>query len=131
MLTYTGSSLLGPNGAGKSTTISMIRGDVKPDRGEIFIENTSIRKHRPQARAFLGTCPQYDAIDNLSVREHLSFYARIRGVNNVKHNVEEVLKAVGLMTYADRMASKLSGGNKRKMSLGISVSSTFCLVLLI
>ena len=53
--------------------------------------------------------------------EHLDFYARARGVSDVEHNVEQVITAVGLSAFRNRMGSKLSGGNKRKLSLGIAL----------
>jgi ABC-type transport system involved in cytochrome bd biosynthesis fused ATPase/permease subunit len=60
-------TLLGPNGAGKSTTISVIRGDIQPDKGgEVFVENISVTKHRASARAHLGVCPQFDAVSSTS-----------------------------------------------------------------
>ena len=125
-------ALLGPNGAGKSTTISMIRGDLRPSNngGDIFIENTSVVKHRAAARQYLGVCPQFDASDQLTVLEHLRFYARIRGVSNVEHNVKEVTKAVGLEAYQTRLAASLSGGNKRKLSLGIALMGNPTVLLL-
>ena len=125
-------ALLGPNGAGKSTTISMIRGDLRPsdNGGDIFIENISVVKHRAAARQHLGVCPQFDASDQLTVLEHLRFYARIRGVSNVEHNVKEVIKAVGLEAYQTRLAASLSGGNKRKLSLGIALMGNPTVLLL-
>ncbi|KAL9117183.1 MAG: hypothetical protein Q9187_006284, partial [Circinaria calcarea] len=116
-------ALLGPNGAGKSTTISMIRGDIRPSNngGDIFIENISVIKHRAAARQALGVCPQFDAIDQMTVLEHLRFYARIRGVSKIEHNVHEIIRAVGLGPFQTRMAASLSGGNKRKLSLGIAL----------
>ena len=126
-------ALLGPNGAGKSTTISLIRGDIKPSRkgGEVLVENVSIAKHRAQARSHLGVCPQFDAMDTMTVFEHLNFYARIRGVPHpVDQNVTEVMRAVGLQAYADRMAGKLSGGNKRKLSLGVALIGNPSVLLL-
>ena len=113
--------LLGPNGAGKSTLISLIRGDIRPSHngGKMFIENKSINKQA--ARSQLGVCPQFDSIDQMTVLEHLRFYARIRGVDDVEHNVREVVRAVGLERFASRMAAKLSGGNRRKLSLGIAL----------
>ena len=116
-------ALLGPNGAGKSTTISLIRGDIQPSNksGDIFVENTSVRKRRAAARAHLGVCPQFDAMDQMTVTEQLRFYARVRGVSDVEHNVRQVIKAVGLQAFSSRMAAKLSGGNKRKLSLGVAL----------
>ena len=125
-------ALLGPNGAGKSTTISLIRGDIRPSgrSGDIFVENTSIIKHRAAARNHLGVCPQFDAIDQMTVAEHLRFYAMARGVADVDHNVSEIVEAVGLGAFKYRMAGKLSGGNKRKLSLGIALMGNPSVLLL-
>ncbi|KUJ24692.1 uncharacterized protein LY89DRAFT_679754 [Mollisia scopiformis] len=125
-------ALLGPNGAGKSTTISLIRGDIQPSKngGSIFVENIDISRHRAQARSHLGVCPQYDAMDQMTVVEHLRFYARVRGVSDIEHNVREVIKAVGLQAFSSRMAAKLSGGNKRKLSLGIALIGNPTVLLL-
>ncbi|KAI2468356.1 P-loop containing nucleoside triphosphate hydrolase protein [Annulohypoxylon bovei var. microspora] len=125
-------ALLGPNGAGKSTTISLIRGDIQPSRngGDILVENTSVSRRRAEARAHLGVCPQFDAIDSMTVLEHLRFYARIRGIPDIEHNVRAVLRAVGLEAFSTRMAHALSGGNKRKLSLGIALMGNPSVVLL-
>jgi ATP-binding cassette subfamily A (ABC1) protein 3 len=125
-------ALLGPNGAGKSTTISLIRGDIQPSRngGDVLVENTSVSKRRAAARSHLGVCPQFDAIDSMTVLEHLQFYAKIRGVPDVEHNVRAVLRAVGLEAFSTRMAYALSGGNKRKLSLGIALMGNPSVVVL-
>ncbi|KAB8218314.1 hypothetical protein BDV33DRAFT_205517 [Aspergillus novoparasiticus] len=125
-------ALLGPNGAGKTTTISLIRGDTPPSRngGDIFVDNISVLRHRASARSHLGVCPQFDAMDQMTVLEHLTFYARIRGVPDVPHNVHEVMRAVGLTPFKHRMALTLSGGNKRKLSLGIALMGNPTVLLL-
>ncbi|OHE93444.1 ABC transporter [Colletotrichum orchidophilum] len=125
-------ALLGPNGAGKSTTISLIRGDLKPSRngGEILVEDRSVIRNLAAARAHLGVCPQHDALDLMTVREHLEFYARIRGVPNIHHNVNTVMRAVGLQAFSYRMAANLSGGNARKLSLGIALMGSPSVILL-
>jgi ATP-binding cassette, subfamily A (ABC1), member 3 len=125
-------ALLGPNGAGKSTTISLIRGDIQPSKngGSIFVQNIEINRHRAQARTYLGVCPQYDAMDQMTVLEHLRFYARLCGVQEVEHNVITVINAVGLQAFASRMAAQLSGGNKRKLSLGIALIGNPTVLLL-
>ena len=125
-------ALLGPNGAGKSTTISLIRGDILPSHnsGEILVEDIALSKRRAAARLHLGVCPQVDACDQMTVLEHLRFYARVRGVGNVEHNVREVIRAVGLGPFQHRMAFKLSGGNKRKLCLGIALMGNPSVLLL-
>ncbi|KAI4263384.1 MAG: hypothetical protein L6R42_001463, partial [Xanthoria sp. 1 TBL-2021] len=125
-------ALLGPNGAGKSTTISLIRGDIRPSnsKGEIFVEQHPLSMRRAAARNSLGVCPQVDACDQMTVLEHLRFYARVRGVKDVEYNVQEVIRAVGLEPFCHRMAAALSGGNKRKLSLGIALMGNPAVLLL-
>lgn len=125
-------ALVGVNGAGKSTTISMLRGELSPtgSRGDLFIQDVSVLKDRYLARFHLGVCPQFDAMDKMSVFEHLSFYARVRGVRDVAQTVEHMIRSVGLQPFADRMAEKLSGGNKRKLSLGMALIGNPEVVLL-
>jgi len=125
-------ALLGPNGAGKSTIISLIRGDLSPTGrdSQVLVQDVSVAKHRAQARSYLGVCPQFDAMDAMTVYEHLHFYARIRGVEDPRHNVTRVIRAVGLQQYANRMAAKLSGGTKRKLSLAIALMGNPSVLLL-
>jgi ATP-binding cassette subfamily A (ABC1) protein 3 len=69
-------------------------------------------------------------MDQMTVLEHLRFYARVRGVQEIEHNVDAVIKAVGLQAFSSRMAAKLSGGNKRKLSLGIALIGNPTVLLL-
>ncbi|KAK9480821.1 hypothetical protein V1514DRAFT_288489 [Lipomyces japonicus] len=125
-------ALLGPNGAGKSTTFNLIRGELLPSRGEIFVDDISVIANRSHARTHLGVCPQFDAIDQMSVSESLRFYAMLRGLSGPKleYNVNTLIHAVGLDKFKFRMASKLSGGNQRKLSLGIALISNPTVLLL-
>ncbi|KAK4232590.1 putative transporter [Podospora fimiseda] len=125
-------ALLGPNGAGKSTTISLIRGDIKPSlsSSDILIENYSVTRQLGLARSQLGVCPQFDAVDQMTVTDHLKFYARVRGIPDVDTQVSAVLRAVGLESFRHRQAHALSGGNKRKLSLGIALMGNPSVILL-
>lgn len=126
-------ALLGPNGAGKSTTISLIRGDIRPSKttnSEIFVGQIPLSKRRAAARNLLGVCPQNDACDQMTVLEHLQFYARVRGVGDIQNNTSKVISAVGLEQFTHRMAAKLSGGNKRKLSLAIALMGNPSVLLL-
>lgn len=115
-------AILGPNGAGKSTTFSIISGDIVPNNGDVLINDVSVVHHPRIARVSLGVCPQFTAIDaQLTVREHLVIYARLKGVTQIDQDVERLMEAMSLNIYADRLASKLSGGNKRKLSLAIAL----------
>ncbi|KAK9467470.1 hypothetical protein V1512DRAFT_223607 [Lipomyces arxii] len=125
-------ALLGPNGAGKSTTFNLIRGEIAPSGGEIFVEEASVSSNRAAARTHLGVCPQFDAIDRMSVDETLEFYARLRGLKgeDMKRNVDSLVHAVGLDRFRTRMSEKLSGGNRRKLSLGIALMANPTVLLL-
>ncbi|KAI0370085.1 P-loop containing nucleoside triphosphate hydrolase protein [Pilatotrama ljubarskyi] len=127
-------ALLGPNGAGKTTTFNIIRGEVIPDEGDVFINGVSIVHHPRAARLSLGVCPQFTAIDSqLTVREHLLVYGRLKGLyrgEELRSNVERLMHATSLHMYADRLASKLSGGNQRKLSLAIALIGNPSVVLI-
>ncbi|TFK91173.1 P-loop containing nucleoside triphosphate hydrolase protein [Polyporus arcularius HHB13444] len=127
-------ALLGPNGAGKTTTFNIIRGDVIPDEGDVLINGVSIVHHPRSARLSLGVCPQFTAIDSqLTVREHLLVYGRLKGLyrgEELRSNVERLMHATSLHMYADRLASKLSGGNQRKLSLAIALIGNPSVILI-
>jgi len=114
-------ALLGPNGAGKTTIVNMIRGELRPTEGTVHLRDVDVTKHRRLAQRAIGVCPQFDSLDLLTARQHLEFYARIKGIDDVKGNVDNVMARVGLTAHAGKLASKLSGGNKRKLSLAIAL----------
>ncbi|KAF9471812.1 P-loop containing nucleoside triphosphate hydrolase protein [Pholiota conissans] len=118
-------ALLGPNGAGKTTVFNIIRGNIIPDSGDVSINGASIVRHPRIARSSLGVCPQFTAIDaQLTVREHLLLYGRLKGLRRgteLQSSVDAIAEATSLTPYLDRLASKLSGGNQRKLSLAISL----------
>ncbi|KAJ7083365.1 hypothetical protein B0H15DRAFT_785012 [Mycena belliarum] len=125
--------MLGPNGAGKTTTFNMIRGDIIPTSGDALIQGTSVVNHPRTARVSLGVCPQFSAIDaQLSVREHLVIYGKLKGLQSdeLLSSIDSLLLATGLNQYADRLASKLSGGNQRKLSLAIALMGNPSVVLI-
>lgn len=60
----------------------------------------------------------------MSTRETLAFFARIKGIKDVKGNVNHLMASLNLTPHASTNASKLSGGNKRKLSLAIALMGT-------
>jgi len=91
--------LLGVNGAGKSTTFKILTGEILPDAGDARIAGHSILLALQQARQRLGYCPQADALPgDMTGREVLSMYARLRGVHESRVNptVEVLLQQLGL-----------------------------------
>ncbi|RCI15997.1 hypothetical protein L249_1742 [Ophiocordyceps polyrhachis-furcata BCC 54312] len=68
-----------------------------------------------------GKSTLFDALDMMSTRKHLEFYAGVKGIADVPANVDAIMAKLGLSPYATMQASKLSGGNKRKLSLAIAL----------
>ncbi|KAL7375204.1 hypothetical protein ABVT39_013723 [Epinephelus coioides] len=116
--------LLGINGAGKTTTFKMLTGDIPVSGGEAFLNGYSIRTEMRDVHQNMGYCPQFDALDELlNGREHLEFYARLRGVpeKEVTMVAEWGIQKLGLVKYSSKSAGTYSGGNKRKLSTAIAL----------
>ncbi|MCJ8737839.1 hypothetical protein PDJAM_G00028690 [Pangasius djambal] len=116
--------LLGVNGAGKTSTFRMLTGDTTITYGDAFLNNYSVLNDMDRVHQLMGYCPQFDAInDLLTGREHLEFYARLRGVPEpyVAKVSQWGVKKLGLTQYAEQEAGGYSGGNKRKLSTAISL----------
>ncbi|XP_078575167.1 phospholipid-transporting ATPase ABCA1-like isoform X1 [Branchiostoma floridae x Branchiostoma japonicum] len=116
--------LLGVNGAGKTTTFKMLTGDSSVTSGQAWLNSYSILSEMRDVHQSMGYCPQFDALDPLmTAREHLQFYAKLRGVP--KSEIDRVarwgVRTLGLSQYSDKCAGTFSGGNKRKLSTAISL----------
>ncbi|XP_076036080.1 cholesterol transporter ABCA5-like isoform X2 [Oratosquilla oratoria] len=119
-------AIIGHNGAGKTTLFNILTGMVSPSRGSAEIFGLDIRNPEDlaQIRQMTGVCPQQDILFlRLTPREHLRFYARIRGICEyvVESMVEQTLRDVDLLAKADTKSEDLSGGQKRKLSIGIAL----------
>eukprot|EP01083_Nonionella_stella_P063289 164447_1 len=120
--------LLGHNGAGKSTTIGMMTGLLPITSGDAWILNHSINdpSETIEMRKHLGICPQHDVLwDRMSVEEHLWFFARLKGVPTDKttNEVDTMLTKthLNLDHNKDKFPTQMSGGQRRKLSLGIAL----------
>lgn len=119
-------ALLGHNGAGKSTLLNMLVGTLKPSSGSarIYDLSTDNPDDVAQIRGMLGVCLQEDILfDTLTARQHLRFFARLKGVpaTSIDLEVKNILLELDLAEKADVQAIKLSGGQKRKLSVGIAL----------
>lgn len=124
---------LGANGAGKTTTIRILTGDEFPTSGTAKLGGYDILEHPYEVRQMIGYCPQFDALfDKLTAREHLFLYARLKGVPEdlLEPFANGLLQFLGLMPYADKLAGTFSGGNKRKLSVGIALVGNPAVVFL-
>uniref|UniRef100_A0A452RCN2 ABC transporter domain-containing protein n=1 Tax=Ursus americanus TaxID=9643 RepID=A0A452RCN2_URSAM len=116
--------LLGHNGAGKTTTCYMLTGLLPPSGGWAYVNGYEISRDMAQIRRGLGWCPQHDILfENFTVKEHLSFYAQLKGLSCQKcpEEVQRMLHVLSLEDKQDSLSRFLSGGMKRKLSIGISL----------
>nr|XP_061805523.1 phospholipid-transporting ATPase ABCA3-like [Nerophis lumbriciformis] len=125
--------LLGHNGAGKTTTLSMLTGLFPPTGGRAYINGYDICQDMALIRRSLGLCPQHDVLfDNLTVKEHLLFYAQLKGFSKEKIP-DEVDRIIGILHLEDKRNARsktLSGGMKRKLSIGIALIGDSKVVML-
>uniref|UniRef100_A0A8C8JUM7 P-type phospholipid transporter n=1 Tax=Oncorhynchus tshawytscha TaxID=74940 RepID=A0A8C8JUM7_ONCTS len=116
--------LLGVNGAGKTSTFKMLTGDSIVTSGEAYLAGKSVLTEINEVHQNMGYCPQFDAInDLLTGREHLEFYAILRGVpeKEVCEVAEWGIRKLGLIKYVDKAAGSYSGGNMRKLSTAMAL----------
>eukprot|EP00750_Incisomonas_marina_P015114 INCI18082.1.p1 GENE.INCI18082.1~~INCI18082.1.p1 ORF type:complete len:1528 (-),score=250.84 INCI18082.1:2500-7083(-) len=117
--------LLGHNGAGKSTTIGMLTGLLKPSSGDAEIYGHSIVNDLQSVRPLIGVCPQHDVLfDKLTVREHIQFYANVKGQpvdDEFEAKTNKWLEQLDLLDKSNDLSTNLSGGQKRKLSTIIAL----------
>ena len=111
--------LLGPNGAGKTTTVEILEGYRKPDTGEATVLGVDPRSAGADWRERIGVVPQSgELFPNLTVQEHLDLFA---GYYAQPRPPAEVLALVGLEHKRDAKPRTLSGGQRRRLDLGIAL----------
>jgi ABC-2 type transport system ATP-binding protein len=123
-------ALVGPDGAGKTTLLRALAGLIAIDGGRIAIMGADVAHMN---RASVGYLPQNGGIyGDLSVRENLRLFARLRGVQRVDEAaaITRVLDATDLAPFATRMAAKLSGGMAMKLAVGCAMIAKPDIVLL-
>jgi ABC-2 type transport system ATP-binding protein len=112
-------ALLGPNGAGKTTTVEILEGYRRRSGGEVSVLGEDPERAGRDWRARIGIVLQSCRLDPyLTVRESLELFA---GYYRAPRPVEEVVELVGLEGKADTRASKLSGGQQRRLDVGMAL----------
>jgi len=111
--------LLGPNGAGKTTTIEILEGYRRRDGGEVDVLGADPTTAGLDWRRRIGVVLQSSAMyENLTVAEHLAQFA---GYYDRPRPVDEVIELIGLQEKRDVRARRLSGGQRRRLDLGLAL----------
>jgi heme ABC exporter ATP-binding subunit CcmA len=122
-------AVVGPNGAGKSTLLRLLAGLARPSAGRIEIDGLP-PAHRV-ARAALGYLGHATLLSpSLTVRENLTFAARLYGVTAPRECAAEQLAREGLEPLAERRAGALSRGQAQRVAIARALIHAPALVLL-
>ncbi|KAF1650390.1 ATP-binding cassette sub-family A member 10, partial [Eudyptes chrysocome] len=119
-------ALLGHSGAGKTTLLNVLSGLTLPSEGSATIYNYKLSEigDREEIREMIGICPQFNTqFEVLTVKENLKTFAEIKGIKSkeVEREVQNILELLDISNIQDTQAEKLSGGQKRKLSIGIAM----------
>jgi ABC-2 type transport system ATP-binding protein len=112
-------AFLGPNGAGKTTTVEILEGYRKPSAGKVSVLDSEPgdagRAWRQRIGVVLQDC---NLQPELTVRESLELYA---GYYETPRSVDETIELVGLQDQGDQRARRLSGGQQRRLDVGLAL----------
>src|SRR5699024_200741 len=127
--------LLGPNGAGKTTTFSMFVGQVKPNKGDIFLDNEKLTRMPmfKRARLGIGYLPQEASVfRNLTVRENLESVLEFlqSDKQKIKKKTDQLIEEFGLEKVVDNKGYNLSGGERRRTEIARALVSDPDFILL-
>ena len=117
---------LGPSGCGKSTAMHCIAGLLRPDTGEIYINNdlvTAMEKKifvQPQQRNIAMVFQEYALYPNMTVRKNMSFALETKKVDKaeIERRVDRMAKMLSIEHLLDRKPAELSGGQRQRVALG-------------
>ena len=125
--------VIGPNGAGKTTTIRMCLGLTTPDAGTIEAFGLPIPQHVREAKKRIGVVTQFDSLDpDFSCAENLRVYGRYFGIDRsvIEARIPKLLEFAALQSKAGAKPGELSGGMRRRLSLGRALINDPDLLLL-
>lgn len=127
--------LLGPNGAGKTTAFYMIVGLIRPDSGEVWFHGQNVTKEPIHKRARMGMgylAQEPSVFRSLTVRENIMSILEIMPLSKMERwqRLHELLAELHLEHLADKRASALSGGERRRLEITRAlVTNPSCLML--
>ena len=128
--------MLGPNGVGKSTIFNLITGLIKPDSGQIKINNTNVLDYPIYLRTKkfkVGYVPQYGGFfSDLTLYQNLKAIGEIviNDKNNEENKINELISKFELENLRNIKAKFLSGGQKKKLVIALSLLSDPSVLLL-
>jgi len=126
-------ALLGPNGAGKTTFVRTLATLIRPDDGSVRVAGCDVVRDASRVRALIGLAGQHAAVEEaMSGRENLEMVARLYGLSSrqSRGRAGDVIDQLRLGEVADRLVRTYSGGQRRRLDLGVSLVGSPRLLLL-
>ncbi|HEV7896252.1 MAG TPA: ABC transporter ATP-binding protein [Planosporangium sp.] len=116
-------ALLGPSGCGKSTALNCLAGLLPLSGGSIWLDDRRIDTLPPEKRRFGMVFQNYALFPHMSVRRNVGFGLRMRGTgrDETRRRVDEALRMVQLLSYADRLPGQLSGGQQQRVAIARAI----------
>lgn len=115
---------LGPNGAGKTTTMRVLTGYMPATEGKVVVAGHDVFDQPIQAKRKTGYLPESPPLyPDMTVREYLTFVARIKGVarRQIRERVDEVMRRTWVSDMAGRHCGKLSKGYRQRVGLAQAI----------
>ncbi|MEJ2658327.1 MAG: ABC transporter ATP-binding protein [Desulfobacterales bacterium] len=115
--------ITGSSGSGKTTLLTLLSGLDRPTSGRVFIDHQDITDASeddlaPLRNRMIGFVFQsFHLIPSMSALENIMFPAELRGLEDAETKARQLLERVGLADRADNLPSRLSGGEKQRVSL--------------
>jgi lipopolysaccharide export system ATP-binding protein len=127
--------LLGPNGAGKTTSFYTMVGLIKPDDGEVLLDDKEITFEPMYKRAQLGVgylAQEASVFRKLSVEDNISAVLEMTSLSNLQQHekLENLLDEFGLQHIRQRRGDLLSGGERRRTEIARSLATSPKFILL-
>ncbi len=116
--------IVGPDGAGKTTTLRMLAGVLRPTDGTALVAGIDVARDPEGVKPHIAYMSQrFGLYEDLTVRENLDFYADLYRVPRAERpaRLERLYAFSRLGEFTDRLAGKLSGGMKQKLSLSCAL----------
>ena len=129
-------AVVGPSGAGKSTLLRAMTGFAAPDEGTVRFASRDLYASYDELRNRIGYVPQDDLVHpQLTTRQELEYAGALRlppdlGQQGLLERVNQVTHELGLTPRADLQVAKLSGGQRKRVSVGIELLTQPALLFL-
>ena len=119
--------LMGPNGAGKTSTFNLAVGNLKPDKGDILMNDKSITNLSLPTRAKLGLgylTQEASIFRDLTVKENIDMALQNSFTNSaiIRHKRENIINEFNLNKFVDNYGYQLSGGERRRCEIARALS---------